>query len=204
MSESINRNRRVLLLIAGIPLLIILGASALWYLVASGRLDLVAMLGTANQGEFLDRPMDVRELGLEDVEGRAFDPVEPGKPVWRILIPGGPDCDEACRQLVYYTRQIHTAMGKYQNRINRVLAVSGEPDESLSSELRAEYPELKVLYTSAAGLEGLASAAAAAGAPAPGYYLVDPQGWIILAYEADADGKDIMADLKFLLKNSSG
>ena len=207
MTNPGRGNRRILLTIAGIPLLALLAASLLWYLVASERLDLVAVLGTANRGELLEQPLQLRTLELADAGGVAFDPAV-GKPLWRIVVRGRENCGEDCRELLHYTRQIHKAMGKYQNRIGRVFAVSGQPGEPSITALEEDYPALKVLYTSTARMAALAagdpvSAAATKDAPAA-YYLVDPEGWIILSYAAGADGKDIMADLKFLLKNSSG
>ena len=127
MTDPGKGNRRILLAIAGIPLLILLAASLLWFLVASERLDLVAMLGTANRGELLEQPLQVRTLELADAGGVAFDPAV-GKPLWRILVRGGENCAEDCRELLYYTRQIHRAMGKYHNRIGRVFAVSAQPN----------------------------------------------------------------------------
>ncbi len=207
MTNPGQDNRRILLAIAGIPLLILLAASLLWFLVASGRLDLVAMLGTANRGELLEQPLQLRTLELADASGVGFDPAA-GTPRWRILVRGGENCAEDCRELLYYTRQIHRAMGKYQNRIGRVFAVSAQPGEPSIAALEVEYPALKVLYTSTAALDALAAgepvAAAATAAWPAAYYLVDPGGWIILSYPAGADGKDLMADLKFLLKNSKG
>ena len=34
------------------------------------------------------------------------------------------------------------------------------------------------------------------------WYLVDPAGWIMMSYSTDNSYKDVIADLKFLLKNS--
>ena len=34
------------------------------------------------------------------------------------------------------------------------------------------------------------------------WYLVDPAGWIMMSYNEDISYKDVIADLKFLLKNS--
>ena len=36
------------------------------------------------------------------------------------------------------------------------------------------------------------------------WYLVDPAGWVMMAYDDSVPYKDVMADLKFLLKNSNG
>ena len=54
--EDVNqttRNRMVLLLIGGIPVILVLVATWLWYFVAHGDLDLVGMLGTANRGSLV-------------------------------------------------------------------------------------------------------------------------------------------------------
>ena len=186
----------VLLMIAGVPVIIILASTWLWYYVASGRVDIVSFLGTANAGALLEPPLALGELELRDSAGNVVD-IRGERPTWRILILGGGVCGEQCRQTAYYTRQIHTAMGKYANRIERVMAIPAEADRSFAED----YPELKLLYTSPSGLRALADAAYGEGDPA--YFVVDPNGWVILSYTADADGKDIMADLKFLLKNSN-
>ena len=99
---------------------------------------------------------------------------------------------------------MHTAMGKYKIRIERVfLGLDLNGSELQSAELAAQYPQMKLLYTATSIFEGVL-AAGAGGAETPAYYVVDPNGWIMLAYAANADGKDLMADLKFLLKNSNG
>ncbi len=197
MTTAINKNQMALLMIAGIPVVIILTATWLWYYVASGRLDLVAMLGTANQGALMDPPVAIEELGVVNGQGQPFKAAGE-RPLWRILILGGQDCDEACQQLLHYTRQIHTAMGKYRGRIERAyLAAGAAPGDAPLGALAEDYPSLNLLYTSAPAGESLVAAQ-----PEAAYFVMDPAGWVILSYRADADGKDIMADLKFLLKNS--
>jgi hypothetical protein len=199
-----NKNRRTLLLIAGVPVMIILASSWLWYYVASGRLDLVDLLGTANRGSLLQPPVNLADLQVVDSGSLNFEPDADDKPLWRIMVPGRSDCAADCWQLLHYTRQMHRAMGKYQNRIERVfLGIGMDGSEPLSAALRREYPRLKLLYTPSASFQAqLEDRRLAAGRPA--YYLVDPRGWIILSYQAETDGKDLMADLKFLLKNSNG
>ena len=203
-SAEVNRqNRLVLLLIAGIPLTMILLASWLWYFVVEGDLDIVGMMGTANQGTLVEPPLPLHELGLR--RGPAeIDLFSSGEPRWRILVAGIEGCDEACEHMLYYTRQIHTAMGKEQNRIERIFLVAdADLEADWSQRLAAEHPRLKVLYTAGPVASGLAEVAAGA-AQQPAYFLVDPRGWVMMYYTAEQDGKDIMADLKFLLKNSNG
>jgi hypothetical protein len=199
-----NNNRRVLLLIAGLPLLIILGATWLWRAVDSGQLDLLSLLGTANRGTLLQPPRPLQDQVLSDISGERV-VIEPGaEGLWSILIPGSGHCDSSCEDTLYYTRQIRTAMGKYMGRIQRLYLVPGASgDGGLSTTQRAEHPELKVLYTPATAYRALFDARSAAEAE-PAYYIVDPQGWVMMYYTADADYRDVMADLKFLLKNSGG
>ncbi len=196
MTDTTRANRTVLLLIGGLPVTMILLASWLWYYVASGELDIVGVLGTANQGDLLEPPLPLAESPLLDVGGSPVELFNADNSLWRILIVGSADCDEACAQRLYYTRQIRTAMGKYRPRIERVyLAPNAAAAKGLDKALLGEHPELKVLYTS--------QPPAFPATPAPDYFLVDPRGWVMMSYPAGADGKLIMADLKFLLKNSS-
>ncbi|MCZ6828740.1 MAG: hypothetical protein O7F73_04010 [Gammaproteobacteria bacterium] len=203
MTEPVGNNRLVLLLIAGLPVTMILLATWLWYYVASGEIDLVEVLGTANRGELISPPLPLQDLAVYDGAGAVVELFAADNGLWRILIPGTGVCDEACAHRLYYTRQIRTAMGKYSERIERIY-LSREEDaaQTFPQALRKAHPGLKVLYTPGAELAELWQDSAAEQAPA--YFLVDPRGWIMMSYGSGMDGKDVMADLKFLLKNSSG
>lgn len=93
-------------------------------------------------------------------------------------------------------------MGKYTNRIDRVyLAI--DADAVFPEVLRTENPKLKIVYTPSPEWMQLLKGNTFQG-EAPAYFLVDPAGWLMMYYRADDDGKDVMADLNFLLKNSEG
>lgn len=203
-TASPGRGRMVLLLMAGLPATMILTATWLWFYVVSGDIDLVDILGTANHGQLIAPPRSLSDLQFVDADNNRVSPTEPGSGVWTILVPAPVRCDEDCVQLLYYTHQIRIAMGKYTNRIQRISLSFDEAQVSvLQGELVGEHPQLKFLYTSAARWDQL-MAGIESGNDKPGYYLVDPQGWIMMWYRAEADGKDVMTDLKFLLKNSNG
>ena len=202
MSEVNVSNRRTLLLIAGIPVVVLLLATVLWRLVDSGKIDLVGLLGTANHGTLLQPPVSLQELSLTDSSGAPaqLNPEAAGH--WTLLLPGSDQCAQDCEQLLYYTRQIRAAMGKYSDRVERLyLREAGPATPELDEFLLAEHPRMKVLYTAPAQLTGLRGELER-NAVDPAYYLVDPQGWVMMYYTAQTDGKDVMADLKFLLKNS--
>ena len=203
MNDVKKSNRMVLLLIAGLPVTMILMATWLWVYVVDGDIDIVQIMGTANRGELLDPPQPLQDLQLQLASGEAYTPESELEPAWKILIVGGSVCATECEQALHYTRQIHTAMGKYQNRIERLYLL---PDaikaERRAAELSEEHPKLKVLYN--AGPEQLELGVVRPDGVLPAYYLVDPRGWVMMYYRSSTDGKDVMADLKFLLKNSGG
>ena len=64
MTETSNQGggRAILLLIAGLPVTMILASTWLWYFVERGDVDIIGALGTANSGELLAEPINIREL----------------------------------------------------------------------------------------------------------------------------------------------
>jgi hypothetical protein len=156
---------------------------------------------------------------LLDGSGRAITLSEM-EPRWTMLVPSaGGRCDEACERNLYLTRQIRVAMGKHFNRLRRFyveeehagsteLLVSelsdGRPAPAAAEfgqYLSAEHPGLQVLAVSPAGYKALFDEQSS---DASTWYLADPAGWIMMSYNAQVPYKDVIADLKFLLKNSGG
>lgn len=194
----------VLLLIGGLPLTMILAATWLWVYVAKGDIDLVNVLGTANRGTLLSPPLPLQELELRDHKQVLFRFRQDSEAKWRLLLPAQSLCKKDCEQLIHYLGQIHIAMGKYTNRIERIyLGTEHKQMVALQAQLGEKHPQLKFLYTRGANFTSLLESSGLA-TNAPVYYLVDPQGWVMMSYSQDANGKDVMADLNFLLKNSNG
>tara|TARA_R110000823_G_scaffold125385_2_gene252000 strand:+ start:5342 stop:5995 length:654 start_codon:yes stop_codon:yes gene_type:complete len=216
MENSQNNNRMVLLLIAGIPLIMILAATWLWYFVVRGDLDLVAALGTANSGELVQPPRQIDAETLMTQSAVPYSYAEHTPARWTMLIPGGPTCATFCERNLYLTRQIHLGMGKDFNRLRRMyvsetplagaeLAVVSLSDEaavpdSLSELLDTEHRGTQVVRIEPGAAERLFPEWIA---DPDTWYLVDPRGWIMMSYDAEVSYKDVISDLKFLLKNSS-
>jgi hypothetical protein len=214
--EQTVNNRLVLLTIIGIPVTMILAASWLWYFVVRGDLDIVGVLGTANRGSLVQPPRALADARLFGDGGRSFDAASVQRH-WTMLVPfPGPDCDAACEHNLYITRQIHLAMGKQFNRIKRYL-VSGHAisDTALTVKQLSDQHSLPVDFTNYLAREhrGLTALRINAAdfatffpeqtADPSTWYLVDPAGWIMMSYDEGVHYKDVMADLKFLLKNSN-
>jgi len=214
--NSRNNNRMVLLLVAGIPVTMILGATWLWYFVVRGDLDLVGALGTANRGMLLQPPRQIDTVALSEQDGTRFSYFDL-EPRWTMVIPvTGGRCDAACERVLYVTRQTHVALGKEFNRLRRlyisdtmvddtVLAVEKLSDErpapaTFASYLADEHRGMALLRLAPRDMDGLF---AEYRQDPSSWYLVDPSGWVMMSYNDQISYKDVIADLKFLLKNSS-
>ncbi|RLQ22103.1 hypothetical protein DWB85_09205 [Seongchinamella sediminis] len=214
--QQIRNNRLVLLTIAGIPLTMILAASWLWYFVVEGDLDLVGTFGTANRGQLVQPPRQLDDyLMRDDQEAPVKYSDLPRK--WSLVVANqGPACGPVCERSLYVTRQIHIAMGKEFNRIDRLYLSEQTPAATRLevSELSDQHPApaamAELLATEHRGMKALTLAAGAyqelfpeQQRDASTWYLVDPAGWVMMSYNSGIHYKDVISDLKFLLKNSS-
>ena len=208
-------NRLVLLLIGGIPVTMILAATWLWFFVVRGDLDLVGLLGTANRGALVQPP---RQLRTDDLRASTGEPLTVTGPEarWTMVIPSsGSECDTACEKRLYETHQIHVAMGKEFNRLQRLYVSDhsaeatrlsaphlsdGRPaPEDFTAYLANDHADLRAVTLPSERLHALF---AEQSTDASTWYLVDPAGWVMMSYNKDVPYKDVIADLKFLLKNS--
>lgn len=215
-APAAGNGRLILALIAGIPLIVILAASWLWYFVVNGELDIVGALGTANQGVLVQPPRQALDGGWADARGTPF--ALPDTPRWMLVVPlAGPRCASDCEHRLFTARQIHIALGKQMNRVSRALV-----SDTSAGELGLEVDALSdgrplpadfaaYLARDQRGLRVWHSDPAEFVALFPEYlespdswYLMDPAGWIMMRYDNSVSYKDVISDLKFLLKNSNG
>lgn len=218
MSEKkqIRNNRLTLLTIAGIPLTMILAATWLWYYVIAGDLDLVGALGTSNSGSLVQPPRQLDDVELREDTGALFKYTD-FEPKWALVTPvAGDDCNDSCERSLYVTRQIHIAIGKEFNRIRRLYLSESAAENTLLSvaTLSDEHPApgsfRELVATEHRGLKTLILAPGSYLQLFPEHqsdpstwYLVDPAGWVMMSYNSEINYKDVISDLKFLLKNSS-
>jgi hypothetical protein len=114
-AEQIVINRRKLFFLMLIPILIIVSAQLLWLAVQRGQVDLLALLGTRNQGLLLSSALNVKNLPMLDVEGQPWfisDQYD-----WYLLLRHSGDCDQACIERNRLSHNIHLALGREFNRV---------------------------------------------------------------------------------------
>jgi cytochrome oxidase Cu insertion factor (SCO1/SenC/PrrC family) len=184
-TQGPRAGRHPLLWIAAIAIAPIVASYAIYYLFPKAP--------TANYGTLMPtapipgvegtRP-DGSPFRLDELRGR-----------WVLVAHsvGGGACDAACERRLYATRQARTIQGKEQERVVRVLLVTGST--APGAAWLAEHPGLVV-----ARVTDAVTAKFPAGPSS--LYLIDPLGNLVLSYPDDPDIKGIARDLTRLLKAS--
>lgn len=193
------RGRLMLLLLASLffgPLLL----ASVWY----GHADRWPLpKQRANHGQLISPPQPLAGLQLHDLHGRPLaEDAWQGR--WLLVYPGLPTCDAACEDLLYQTRQVRTALGKDMERVRRIyLLASIPPDPARLEALRGLHPDLLLaVLASPETVAQFPETDAAALWSGQQLYVVDPLGNLMMRYDATQEPKDILADLKRLLRLS--
>jgi cytochrome oxidase Cu insertion factor (SCO1/SenC/PrrC family) len=173
--DATAKNRRQLIAIFAISLVTVGGAYLLFYSAREGE-----VWNTTNNGTFVVPPLAVADIGLVDESGVT---VTEGETWWMwVVAPDG--CGSGCEEALYQLRQLHVLLNKDADRVRRAIVTRGERPAAA-----AEYPKLAHLTGDHERL-------------APGLYIVDPIGNLVLHYPYADAGKPLLDDLKRLLKLS--
>ncbi|WP_237059885.1 SCO family protein [Microbulbifer sediminum] len=156
---------------------------------------------TVNEGSLLEPPQNIQKLPLLE-QGLA--PLKLGSeaPKWRYLIVPGRDCDSACEQLLYTSRQVHIRLGEKARRVERLLVSPAPLSPERREELAAKHPRLRFVTLPPAKLEGLLEGTSHTDLEYPSALLVDQQGYAMMVYNNEHSGNQLLKDIKRLLKYS--
>ena len=199
--EVVRKNRHMLLLVLAsfiIPFLIGDLAYRLgWY---KG--------GQVNKGQLIDPPVGFVEFQARDGAGKRLDSSFAGKNWWLLyVIPA--DCDAACRNRLFQMRQVDKALGKETERLSQVLVVTAPLSASTEELLMKEFAGFIRIGADEASVDAALQRATPHASQDGQLYIMDPMGWIMLAYAPQKDEKasvlkaeEILKDLRKLLKAS--
>lgn len=193
-----RRDRLSVWLILLLPVLVVASATFVFYT----GIGLPA--GTRNEGVLVQPPRDIKTLEFRDLDGKPVKYADlPFK--WSLFIPAPADCGSSCRDRLYFTRQVHTALGRMQGSLRRFMLVAdGVLSDDTTALLARDYPALTVLQLDAATYRdvfGDLGPDPASAAPAA-YFLVDPGGFLMMYYTDGHNHKQLLHDLRFLIKES--
>ena len=110
---------------------------------------------------------------------------------WLLVSFDRAACGEYCQKKLYFMRQVRTAQGKDQGRVERlwIITDNGSP----KPELLAQLDGTRVVHAAADDFPGN---------PHDHLYVVDPLGNLMMRYPRDPDASKILKDLQRLLKYS--
>lgn len=181
-AAAVARSRRTLVLLACLFFVPLLVATLLY---RGG----IGPQGRVNHGVLVD-PAQPLPAGT----------IVPGK--WNLVLVAE-QCDDACGEVLYRTRQVRTLLKDDAERVVRVL-MTRHPADPLPATAQGAQPGLVTADLATPAATQLdESLAAAAGREGLRLYLVDPLGNLVLHYRDGFENPGLLKDLKKLLGLSS-
>lgn len=191
-----RRSRLILLLLVAVFVVPLLAAAWLYRQVQQEG----DVWGTTNHGRLIDPARPLAPFELETAGGETLTR-EALRGQWTLVFSPETPCLEDCRQVIYHMRQVRAALGREAPRVQRWLVLSGASQYTALADFLENYPGMQVLTdTRRAVLDQLEGAGDAPDSPP--VYLVDPLGNLMMAFPRSLDPRDMLKDLKKLLKIS--
>ena len=191
MMDSRARGQRTLLIVAALFLVPVAVAFTLYY----GKLWRPA--NSASKGELIDPARPLVVAGLRHPDGTPAGPeVLSGK--WTLIYIGDGRCDDACRNALVFGRQSRLALNNEMTRVQRVLLATAN---CCDNEYFAREQE-GLIALDASSPEAAALLAQFPEAREHSLFIVDPLGNLMMRHDASHTTKDLLSDLKKLLKLS--
>jgi len=191
MNEARRRGRQVLMLIGALFLLPVLISFALYY----GKIWHPA--GSTSKGELILPIRPLAGTGLRNPDGSPAG-LDLLKDKWTLIYIGDGACDADCRTALVFSRQTRLALNNEMTRVQRVFLATGN---CCAAEYFAnQQPGLIALDASAPETAPLL--AQFTGDRPHSLYIVDPLGNLMMRHDAAHTSKDLLTDLKKLLKLS--
>ena len=134
--------------------------------------------GTTNKGDFVTPPTTLAEVGWIDATGRLID----GQGKWWLWLNDS-SCQSDCDEIIARLIATHTLLNRQSDRARLAILL---PDWSSPTALPAEVTVLSEVQKRIP----------------EGIYIIDPIGNFVFRYEVDGNPKDVLSDLKRLLKMS--
>ena len=199
-TESERRRRRVQFVL--LALLFMAPVVAAW--VAWNYIGEHGVAQTTNAGELV---VPARPIVTADLQNSSN-----GQPVaetllhghWSYLVVAPRGCDERCLRQVHDTRQIRISVNKDILRVQRLLVLGEQLPQEQRETLQTEHPDLQVLQVadrdSSVFLQQFSAAGYAVGGAV--FFLIDPLGNLMMAYDPAVAASGVLKDLRKLLKIS--
>ncbi len=158
-----------------------------------------------NHGDLISPVQNINQFTLiditkhENLKGSTLN----GK--WWLVYVAPKRCQEECHSTLYNMRQIRTALGKESNRLDRLFIARPDCPQSLCETfLNENYPDMRKVTLSPADFSTLLSPLGdnLTREMVGELYLIDPKGNAMMHFSIETPAKDILTDIKRLLRVS--
>ena len=201
MSESVPTPRKSR---SGLIILVILIALfALPEIIAVGLQTIKwRPKSTSNRGDLVQPPRAISSQNLQTLDNKTLKFSDLQKK-WTAVYFADAECDAICTKNLYTMRQVQTALGKEQGRLQRVFVPMGDVSADKLQEKLKEYPGMTVIAGPKSNVVVLTQQFILPGANVVDnqrIYLVDPMGNLMMTYRDNPGG--MLKDLQHLMKTS--
>lgn len=124
---------------------------------------------------------------------------------WWLVYVAPKHCQEECHNTLYNMRQIRTALGKQSRKLDRLFIARPDCPSSLCEAFLDEnYPDMRKVTLNAQDFSTLLKPISdkAERDMIGELYLIDPKGNAMMHFSVETPPKDILTDIKRLLRNS--
>ncbi|MGD9592245.1 MAG: SCO family protein [Candidatus Berkiella sp.] len=159
----------------------------------------------SNHGDLITPPININQTPLYDIgEKKSFTGKDlSGK--WWLVYASPAKCQQTCHEILYNMRQIRTALGKDASRLDRLFLAHPQcPQSVCETYLSDNYGDMPRANMAIKDYDVLFNQISNSDArdTVGEVYIIDPQGNIMMHYDADIEAKAILSDLKRLLRVS--
>ncbi|MDM3870815.1 hypothetical protein QSV34_05550 [Porticoccus sp. W117] len=193
-------NRKAIIqgsLVIGLPLLAMAAAYLFFPANSQQKDDLLSWLGTTNHGTLVEPRVSIAGDTFSANDGQPWQVGANNK--WKLMVATHGTCDDACQQALYLTRQIHKLIPKRINRLERFYISSQPASPDLQQLLESEHGNIPALLDSSGVFFDKIAQSNAPDDCQGCYYLIAPDGEMVLFYTPQHEYKKVIKDLKVLL-----
>ena len=191
----INKQLKGRLALIGIALVFFVPIFLSWYLVFFS--DYKDDIKTINNGELVS---PIVNLGSINMRSFSDDKVYNHDRTWILVFLIKDECKDLCQEKLYQIRQIRLAMGKDQDKLERLVLAKTKLDWD---SYKNEYPGQKYIDISMTKFESIISVFKSnPELKSNSIYLIDPYGNLMMQYKNGAEPTGIIKDIERLIRNA--
>lgn len=183
VTEKAKSNRRKFLLLLVVMCTPVIISYALYFMdyrpQSKNYGDLIPIVKVSGKGTNI---ADNTILRMKDLHGK-----------WVLVTVDSGDCNEACKNKLYYMRQVRTVQGKEKHRIERLWLINNSVKPS--AELMKEYEGTYFVNADSEILDFIETKEE----QTKHIYLIDPIGNLMMRFPENVDGTKMGHDIKRLL-----